>query len=51
MNEIGARLRDALHAELPAAFRLRRELHAEPCLSGQEEPTLKRVLDALPLNL
>ncbi|MGW0588567.1 M20 metallopeptidase family protein [Streptosporangium sp. NPDC002607] len=48
MNEIGARLRDALHAELPAAFRLRRELHAEPCLSGQEEPTLKRVLDALP---
>ncbi|WP_030913123.1 M20 metallopeptidase family protein [Streptosporangium amethystogenes] len=48
MSEIGARLRDALHAELPAAYRLRRELHAEPCLSGQEEPTLKRVLDALP---
>ncbi|WP_433365294.1 M20 metallopeptidase family protein [Streptosporangium sp. CA-115845] len=48
MSEIGARLRDALHAELPAALRLRRELHAEPCLSGQEEPTLKRVLDALP---
>ena len=48
MNEIRARLRDALHAELPAAFHLRRELHAEPCLSGQEEPTLKRMLDALP---
>ncbi|MEV4188716.1 amidohydrolase, partial [Streptosporangium canum] len=42
------RLRAALHAELPAACDLRRELHAEPCVSGGEEPTLKRVLDALP---
>ncbi|MEV4242167.1 amidohydrolase [Streptosporangium canum] len=42
------RLRAALHAELPAACDLRRELHAEPCVSGREEPTLKRVLDALP---
>ncbi|MEU8378563.1 M20 family metallopeptidase [Streptosporangium sp. NPDC048865] len=48
MNEIHERLRAALHAELPAAFQLRRELHAEPCVSGKEEPTLKRVLDALP---
>ncbi|MER5424704.1 M20 metallopeptidase family protein [Streptosporangium roseum] len=42
------RLRAALHAELPAAYDLRRELHAEPCVSGREEPTLKRMLDALP---
>ena len=48
MREIHGRLRAALHAELPAAFQLRRELHAEPCVSGKEEPTLKRVLDALP---
>ncbi|MER6826931.1 M20 family metallopeptidase [Streptosporangium sp. NPDC000563] len=48
MNEVRERLRAALHAELPAAFQLRRELHAEPCVSGKEEPTLKRVLDALP---
>ncbi|MEU0572629.1 M20 family metallopeptidase [Nonomuraea sp. NPDC005983] len=27
---------------------LRRELHAQPCLSGEEGPTLKRVLEALP---
>lgn len=48
MNEIHERLRAALHAELPAAFQLRRQLHAEPCVSGKEEPTLKRMLDALP---
>jgi metal-dependent amidase/aminoacylase/carboxypeptidase family protein len=38
----------ALGRELPAAAALRRELHALPRVSGQEEPTLKRVLDALP---
>ncbi|MGC5010758.1 M20 metallopeptidase family protein [Streptosporangium sp. DT93] len=48
MNELHARLRAALHAELPAAFELRRELHAEPYVSGKEEPTLKRMLAALP---
>ncbi|MEV4839954.1 M20 family metallopeptidase [Nonomuraea sp. NPDC049486] len=41
-------LREALHAELPAAERLRRELHADPRVSGKEAPTLRRVLDALP---
>lgn len=41
-------LREALSRELPAAAALRRELHALPRVSGQEEPTLKRVLDALP---
>ncbi|SNT55185.1 amidohydrolase [Streptosporangium subroseum] len=48
MTEIHERLRAALHAKLPAAYALRRELHAEPYVSGREEPTLKRVLDALP---
>ncbi|GHH70170.1 N-acyl-L-amino acid amidohydrolase [Streptosporangium violaceochromogenes] len=48
MNDIHERLRAVLHAELPAAYDLRRELHAEPYVSGREEPTLKRVLDALP---
>jgi amidohydrolase len=41
-------LRDAVRRELPAAERLRRELHASPSLSGQEEPTLNRLLDTLP---
>ncbi|MEV5890472.1 M20 metallopeptidase family protein [Nonomuraea fuscirosea] len=41
-------LLEALGRELPAAAALRRELHALPRVSGQEEPTLKRVLDALP---
>ncbi|WP_049572338.1 M20 metallopeptidase family protein [Nonomuraea sp. SBT364] len=41
-------LREVLHHELHAAVELRRELHAEPRLSGKEGPTLKRVLDALP---
>ncbi|GAA2907816.1 amidohydrolase [Streptosporangium fragile] len=48
MATLHERLRAALHAELPAACDLRRELHAEPCVSGREEPTLKTVLDALP---
>lgn len=41
-------LREALRAELPAARLLRRELHADPRVSGKEAPTLERVLDALP---
>ncbi|MEV0612388.1 amidohydrolase [Nonomuraea sp. NPDC050404] len=41
-------LRAALRRELPAAVALRRELHAAPRVSGQEGPTLKRLLDALP---
>ncbi|MEV8631927.1 amidohydrolase [Streptosporangium sp. NPDC051023] len=48
MNDVYERLRAALSAELSGACELRRELHAEPYLSGREEPTLKRVLDALP---
>ncbi|MCP2358768.1 amidohydrolase [Nonomuraea thailandensis] len=41
-------LRAALRRELPAAVALRRELHAVPCVSGEEGPTLRRVLAALP---
>ena len=41
-------LRTTLHAELPAAIDLRRRLHARPCRSGEETPTLEAVLDALP---
>ncbi|MEV4804718.1 amidohydrolase [Nonomuraea sp. NPDC049421] len=44
-------LRAALRRELPAAVALRRELHAAPRVSGQEGPTLKQVLDALPDGL
>ncbi|MFG1967015.1 M20 family metallopeptidase [Nonomuraea sp. NPDC049028] len=47
----GELLREALLDELPAAVKLRRELHAQPCVSGEEGPTLKRVLDALPGGL
>ena len=43
-----SRLSAALQEELPAARELRRQLHAHPCLSGSEEPTLRRVLGALP---
>jgi amidohydrolase len=47
LETLGA-LRDAVHRELPAAERLRRELHARPSLSGREEPTVDQLLDALP---
>lgn len=47
VETLGA-LRDAVHRELPAAERLRRELHTRPSLSGHEEPTLNRLLEALP---
>ena len=47
LETLGA-LRDAVHRELPAAERLRRELHAQPSLSGHEEPTLNQLLNALP---
>ena len=47
LEALGA-LRDAVHQELPDAERLRRELHAAPSLSGAEQPTLNRLLAALP---
>ncbi|MER7499248.1 M20 family metallopeptidase [Nonomuraea pusilla] len=46
-GDVGALLRAALRAELPAAQALRRELHALPDLSGEEGPTLERVLRLL----
>ncbi len=38
---------DALERELPAAVRLRHELHARPELSGHEDGTAERVIAAL----
>lgn len=38
----------ALERHLPPAYELRRELHREPDLSGDESQTRDRVLDALP---
>lgn len=37
----------ALDRELPAARRLRRELHADPCVSGQEHPARDRLVEAM----
>jgi len=42
-----AALRAALELELPAAIELRRRLHAEPELSGEEERTAERVAEAI----
>jgi amidohydrolase len=47
LEALGA-LRDAVHRQLPDAERLRRELHAQPSLSGHEQPTVNRLLEALP---
>lgn len=42
-----AALRAALELELPAAIELRRRIHAEPELSGEEERTAERVTAAI----
>ncbi|MGZ4452812.1 MAG: M20 metallopeptidase family protein [Nocardioides sp.] len=42
-----AALRTALDLELPAAMELRRRVHAEPELSGEEERTAARVSEAI----
>lgn len=47
-TDIVDRLRTALEAQLPAATQLRRRIHAQPCVSGQEGPTRDLVLSALP---
>ncbi|TWP36770.1 M20 metallopeptidase family protein [Leekyejoonella antrihumi] len=41
------RLRAALAEELPAATRLRHAIHADPHISGQENPTAELVADAI----
>jgi amidohydrolase len=46
-SALRAGLADALELELPAATRLRHELHAAPDLSGSEEPTAARVAAAM----
>lgn len=43
-----AQLMEAIEAELPEAYRLRRELHENPDRSGQESATRDRLLAALP---
>ncbi|WP_073260956.1 M20 metallopeptidase family protein [Cryptosporangium aurantiacum] len=50
MNALAAAWRTALDAELPHAVALRHELHASPYVSGEEEPTAKRVVDAIGLH-
>lgn len=44
------RIRAAVAAEVPAAVRLRHRVHADPSLSGFEEPTTATVVDALDLG-
>ncbi|GAA5163917.1 M20 metallopeptidase family protein [Ornithinimicrobium tianjinense] len=41
----------ALREELPGALELRRSIHADPCLSGQEEPTARLVEEAMGVAL
>ena len=50
-DDHAALLRAALHAELPAAAALRRQLHAHPDLPGEEDLTRESVLAALPAGL
>ncbi|GAA1799257.1 amidohydrolase [Agromyces neolithicus] len=47
LTELASRWNVALERELPAAVRLRRELHAAPCLSGREHPAKERLVEAL----
>ncbi|GAB3269990.1 M20 metallopeptidase family protein [Kineosporia babensis] len=46
-DDLAGRWRAELEASLPAAIALRREIHAEPDISGLEEPTSQRFLRAL----
>ncbi|MBO0980727.1 amidohydrolase [Microbacterium sp. SD291] len=47
LTDLATRWNIALAHELPAARRLRRELHAAPCLSGHEHPARTRIVEAL----
>ncbi len=47
-GQSAARLRAAVEAELPAAVELRRRIHRDPHVSGDEGPTRDLVLDQLP---
>ncbi|GLY26846.1 M20 family metallopeptidase [Kineosporia sp. NBRC 101731] len=47
LQDLAERWLRGIDASLPAAIELRHELHASPDLSGQEDPTSRRVLNAL----
>ncbi|GAB6900042.1 M20 metallopeptidase family protein [Kineosporia succinea] len=47
LGELAERWTEGIDAALPAAVALRHELHANPDVSGQEEPTARRVMAAL----
>lgn len=47
--ELFAQLNKALDRELPAAVNFRHELHAFPCLSGQEQPTADKLANFIGL--
>ncbi len=47
LQAIAAGWRERLEDELPAAVRLRHELHRAPDVSGSEEPTARRVVAAM----
>ncbi|MBN8425257.1 amidohydrolase [Microbacterium esteraromaticum] len=51
LSELATRWGEALDEELPAARELRRELHAAPCVSGQEHPARARLLAALDTSI
>jgi amidohydrolase len=48
MTDYRARLMHQLGVELPSAIQLRRHIHMNPFVSGEEAPTLLTVLAALP---
>jgi len=51
LEKLARQWTQALAVELPGAVALRHELHASPCVSGQEEPTALRVTEAIGADL
>lgn len=47
LSELAVNWNAALAEALPAAQALRRDLHADPCVSGSEHPARDRLVDAL----
>lgn len=47
LTDLATRWNTALEQELPAARKLRRELHAAPCVSGHEHPARSHLVAAL----
>lgn len=48
LTDLASRWSRALDRELPAATRLRMDLHRSPCVSGVEHPAMRRIEAALP---